>query len=81
MMLDVLSSHRVEELKRETLADPLCRRLTEVVSAGSSRNLLASGTSVMSPAVHCTLSPMGLLRGLCTRQSTCWRSVHKMERT
>ncbi|CAL8285163.1 unnamed protein product [Boreogadus saida] len=29
MVVDVLSSHRVEELKRETLADPLCRRLAE----------------------------------------------------
>ena len=33
MVVDVLSSHRVEELKRETLADPLCRRLAEVVAA------------------------------------------------
>ena len=34
MVVDVLSAHRVEELKRETLADPLCRRLAEVDSAG-----------------------------------------------
>lgn len=34
MVVDVLSSHRVEELKRETLADPVCRRLSEVVAAG-----------------------------------------------
>ena len=26
MVVDVLSSHRVEELKRETFADPFCRR-------------------------------------------------------
>lgn len=33
MVVDVLSSLRVEELKRETLADPVCRRLSEVVTA------------------------------------------------
>lgn len=34
MVVDVLSSHRVEELKCEMLADPVCRRLSEVVAAG-----------------------------------------------
>lgn len=34
MVVDVLSSHRVEELKRETLADPVCWHLSEVVAAG-----------------------------------------------
>lgn len=29
----------------------------------------------------CTLSPSGLLRGLCAQQSTCWRNVHEMEGT
>lgn len=34
MVVDVLSSHRVEELRRETLADPVCRHLSEVIAAG-----------------------------------------------
>ena len=34
MVVDVLSSHRVEELKPETLADPVCQCVSEVVAAG-----------------------------------------------
>ncbi|KAJ8365224.1 hypothetical protein SKAU_G00140550 [Synaphobranchus kaupii] len=34
MVVDVLSSHRVEELRHDTLADPMCRRLSEVITAG-----------------------------------------------
>lgn len=33
-MVEVLSSFRVDELKHETLANPLCRRLSEVIAAG-----------------------------------------------
>lgn len=34
MVVDVLSLLRVEILKRKTLANPVCRRLSEVVAAG-----------------------------------------------
>ncbi len=34
MVVDILSSRRVEELRRDTLADPMCWRLSEVITAG-----------------------------------------------
>lgn len=34
MVVEVLSSLREEELKRQTLADPLCQRLLGVIATG-----------------------------------------------
>ncbi|TWW80189.1 hypothetical protein D4764_01G0000040 [Takifugu flavidus] len=59
--------HRVEELKRETLADPVCRHLSQVVAAAMACSSVASVSSSHTPCSATTYSS-------CTRATSGSRS-------
>lgn len=67
MTVEVLSSSRLEELRRETLADTICQYLTEVITAGwpdSSKKLPHSLRQFYSMRDELTTDNGLVLRGL-----------------